>query len=250
MPRAIFWRRRLLLLAAAILLAWAVLQVWTKFHHDEPVAEPSVTPSPTATTSAAPAPTPTPTPSATPVVTAPSDESTTQVALTGGGRACDPHRIRMTVDVADGQMARQPVRIDLSISTTSKQPCVFKPKTYDPLAVVSSGTKRVWDSSMCKTPVADGAVQVVPGWATAVQVPWIPRKSGKHCADNAAWLAAGEYTLEVGTLGGEPGKATFTLAEPPPTAEPPAPVPSPSASSPAPAPAEASPAAVPVEPMD
>ena len=218
MPRAIYWRRRLLLLAALILLAWVILQIWQKRHSSEPVSEPTSTASAPATQ----APTPTPTPSPTP-----STDTTTTVALTGGKKVCDPHKIRMSPYVADGQQAQRPVNVDLAIRTTAKKPCLFKPKTYDPLAVVSRGEKRLWDSSVCKAPVAGGSLQLIPGWSTVVQVPWVPRRSGDSCSKDERWLAAGVYTLEIGTLGGEPGEATFTLAPPPP---PPSPTPTPTAS--------------------
>jgi hypothetical protein len=145
----------------------------------------------------------------------------------------------MSAFVADGQPAQQPVNVDLTIATTTKRPCLFKPKTYDPLAIVSRDGKRVWDSSVCKEPVASTTLELVPGWSTVVRIPWMPRKSGKACEGTEAWLPAADYTLEVGTLGGEPGKASFELAAPPPvpTVTPPTTVPTPvPTTAPAPAP--------------
>jgi hypothetical protein len=214
--------------AALILLVWVALQLWPEEEQPTPTAQPAAQPSAKATPTPAPI-TPTPTPPAQP---------TTTVTLAGGGKTCDPELIRMAASVADGQLAQQPVEVDLSISTSAKAPCVFKPKTYDPLAVVSRGDKRVWDSSACDAPVAAGSVQLTPGWSTVVQVPWMPRRSGKACAATEPWLAAGSYTLEIGTLGGEPGKATFTLAAPPPpppvatTAPPAVPTPPPATAEP------------------
>ncbi len=53
-------------------------------------------------------------------------------------------------------------------------------------------------------------------------------------------MGAGEYTIKLGTLGGEPGEVTFSLGEaPPPTPDPV--VPDPAATDPA-----ADPEAVPV----
>lgn len=206
-PRAIYWRRRLLLLAVVILIAWVAVEFWPQGDDGEPAA----TPSPSTTASA---PTPPP-PSPTAPPTTPPEQSTKSVTLTGGGKACDSQKVRMSAFVADGQPAQQPVNVDLTIATTAKRACIFKPKTYDPLAVVSRDGKRVWDSSVCKQPVASAALELVPGWSTVVRIPWMPRKSGQSCEGTEAWLPAGAYTLEVGTLGGEPGKASFELAAPP-----------------------------------
>lgn len=222
-PRAIYWRRRLLLLAAAILLVWIVVRFWPKDDDGTPTTTPSPNPTASAPTTPSPAP-----------PTTPPEQSTKSVTLTGGGKACDSHKVRMSAFVADGQQAQQPVNVDLTIGTSAKRSCLFKPKTYDPLAIVSRDGKRLWDSSVCKEPVASATLELVPGWSTVVRIPWIPRKSGKACDGTEAWLPAGDYTLEVGTLGGEPGKAAFELAAPPsPTVAPPtvtpttAPVPAP-----------------------
>lgn len=215
MPRAVYWRRRLLLLAALILLAWVVVQLWPTGDDTTPTAVPSIEPSVTPSAPATPTPAaPTPAP----------EQSTISVTLTGGGKACDSEKVRMSAHVADGQQAQQPVNVDLTISTTGKRPCVFRPRTYDPLAIVSRDGKRLWDSSVCKAPVASASLELVPDWSTVVRIPWTPRKSGKSCDGTEAWLPPGRYTLEIGTLGGEPGKAMFELAAPPPVV-PPTPVP-------------------------
>lgn len=206
-PRAIYWRRRLLILAAVILLVWITVQLWPKDGDGKPAATPS--PNPTAGTPSAPTPAP---------PTTPPEQSTKSVTLTGGAKACDSQKVQMSAFVADGQQAQQAVNVDLTIGTTAKRSCLFKPKTYDPLAIVSRDGKRVWDSSVCKAPVASTALELVPGWSTVVRIPWMPRKSGKACEGTEAWLPPGDYTLEVGTLGGEPGKAAFELAAPPPAA--------------------------------
>jgi hypothetical protein len=226
-PRAIYWRRRLLLLALVLLIAWVAVEFWP--HDDD--GKRTVAPAPSSTATAPPTPTPAP-------PTTPPEQSTKSVTLAGGGKACDSQKVRMSAFVADGQPAQQPVNVDLAIATTGKRACLFKPKTYDPLAIVSVDGKRVWDSSVCKEPVASAAVELVPGWSTVVRIPWLPRKSGKSCEGTEAWLPAGDYTLEVGTLGGEPGKASFELAAPPaPTVTPPTTVPTPvPTTAPAPAP--------------
>lgn len=237
MPRAIYWRRRLLLLAALILLAWVALQLWPTKDDSKQTARPSATPTPSAspTVTATPSATAEPTPAA----------ATTTVKLSGGGDECDSQKVRITAFVADGQQAQTPINVDLAISTTAKRPCTFTAKTYDPLAVVNLGDTRVWDSSACERPVAAGTLQLVPGWTTVARVPWLPKRSGKACADSEPWLEPGAYTLEIGTLGGEPGKASFTLAAPPPPPPPPTPAPAtPEATpTPTPPPATESPAA-------
>lgn len=128
----------------------------------------------------------------------------------------------MVPSFPSGQFVRKQVLVDIAITTSGKNTCVFTPTNLDPIAVISDGGDTVWDSSICQKPVVSKPVQLVPGWATTVRVPWIPRESGDNCKGDEDWLDADTYTLRLGTLGGEPGRADFTLLEPPP---PPTPTP-------------------------
>ena len=101
---------------------------------------------------------------------------------------------------------------------------VLTPKALDPLAVITHEDDTVWDSSICETAIVAQPIQLVPGWAMTIQIPWNPIGSGDACSPDEPWLDPGDYTLRVGTLGGEPGRADFTLSEPPP---PPTPEPTP-----------------------
>lgn len=220
-------RRRLLLVAGVLLVAWLVVRFWPFGSSDDPVATTTVT-APAPTTS------PTATPSAAPV------SATVPVELAGGGKGCDPKDVTMTPAVPDGQHAQLPTVIDIAVSTSGDKPCILEPKAYDPLAVVQQDDKDVWDSSLCSTALLGAPIQLTPGWATTVRAMWTPRESGEKCAGDEDWVDPGEYTLRIGMLGGEPGSSTFTLTDPLP------PPPDPSATptdQPAPAPdASANPA--------
>lgn len=194
LPAEIYWRRRLLLLAVLILIAWLGLQFWPGSGDDK---RPVSAPAPTAT----PSPTPKPAPT----------DGTTTVALSSGSSACDPESIRITPSVADGQETRGPVKIDFTIGSTSKKPCTFTALSSDLLAVISAGKTAIWDSTVCKTALLTEPVKLSPGWSTVVPVEWSGRGSGPACSKKEGWATPGGYTVQVGTLGGEPGKAKFTL---------------------------------------
>jgi hypothetical protein len=194
LPAEIYWRRRLLLLAVLILIAWLGLRFWPGSGDDErPVSAP--------VTAATPSPTPSPAPT----------DGTTTVALSTGTAACDSESIRITPSVPDGQKTRGPVDIDFTISSTSKKPCTFTALSSDLLVVISAGKTAIWDSTVCKTALLDDPVKLSPGWSTVVPVEWSGRGSGPACSKKEGWATPGRYTVQVGTLGGEPGKAKFTL---------------------------------------
>lgn len=183
-----------------ILLAWAALRLWPGDSDERRVSAPAPTAVPTKT--AEPAPT----------------DGTTTVALASGSSACDPESIRMTPSVADGQTVRQAVTIDLSIGSTSTKPCTFTADSTDLLVVISAGKTAIWDSTVCKTALLTDPVKLAPGWSTLVPAEWSGRGSGPACSAKEGWATPGRYTIQVGTLGGEPGQTKFTL-DPAPRAD-------------------------------
>jgi hypothetical protein len=211
----VYVRRWLLLLAAAILVAWVVVQFWPSFKKD-------ANPTSTATVTALP-PTAKPTVPITPKPTPPPG-TTTRVTLAASTGPCETRDVAISPSISSPQFARRPVFVDVAITTSAKKPCSFTPKALDPLAVITHDDDTVWDSSICEKAIVSRAVRLVPGWATTVRVPWLPRESGDACKPDEDWIEPGEYTLRVGTLGGEPGRADFELVEPPPP-PPPSPLP-------------------------
>lgn len=232
LPRAIYWRRRFLLLAVVLLVVWLVVRLWPGGSDDaRPAAAPS--PSASASGSATASPTPSPTPSR-------SAQSDAQVTLTDTSTACTPESVRMTPTVPEDQLARQAVRVELLISTTAKKGCTLDPGDTDLIAVIKSGDTAVWDSTVCKTALLDESVALSPGWATAASARWSGRGSGPACSPREGWASPGTYTLRIGTLGGEPGATTFKLVQPKPK---PKPSPSPTSSASASAKPSAKPSA-------
>lgn len=244
LPAEIYWRRRLFLLAVVIAVVWGVLQL-TGGDDDQPAAKPTpaaTTPSATAATAATTAP---PVPEV-------ADKGLVDVVVTSGTKPCDPQKVRVTPTVRPGQLTKGPVDIGLVVSSTERAACTLKPDDAETIAVISANGTAVWDSTVCKSSLLTAAVQISPQWATLATVQWTGRGSGSNCTSNEGWATPGRYTLQIGTLGGEPGKTTFTLDQrpaPAKTAAPPAaadPAP-PAATAPA-APAPAATTAAPSEP--
>jgi hypothetical protein len=193
LPAEIYWRRRLLLLALLLLVAWLGVHFWPDGSDERPVSASAPT--------TAPSPTPKPAPT----------DGTTTVALSSGTQACDPEAIRINPSVPADQTTRDVVDIELTISSTSKKACTFTAKSSDLLVVISAGKTAIWDSTVCKTSLLTEAVKLSPGWSTVVPVEWSGRGSGPACSKKEGWATPGRYKIQIGTLGGEPGKTTFTL---------------------------------------
>lgn len=197
--RDVFWRRRLLVLAALLALAWGVVKVVELMGDDEP--------KPAATTQ----PTPTPTTPSSPPTTAPPADQVS-VAIETDAALCEPDNVRIVPSVPTGQFAGGPVRMDLMLTALDGAACTFRPSASELLAVVDTERAPIYDSSVCRAAFFDEAVAIPAGWSTVTSVEWTGRGSGAGCGTSEGFAPPGTYTLKIGTYGGEPGEVTFKLA--------------------------------------
>lgn len=198
--RAVFWRRRFLLLAGVLAIAWAMVS-FRPGGSEGPA--PTAAPTPTATASPEPAP------------TVGAQESLPQVTIEAGSASCDPEQVRIVPVVPSGQRAGEAVAVDLLLSTTQEQACTLKPGEADIVAVVRDGDVAVWDSSVCRAPMLESSVGLSPRWSTLAPSGWDGRGSGAGCSGDEGSVGPGTYTLQIGTLGGEPGRVRFELGAKP-----------------------------------
>jgi hypothetical protein len=205
LPAEIYWRRRLLLLAVVILIVWGVLRLT-----GDDGGDPEPAPRPAASSAA---------PSASPATTPPADGAI-DVTLVSATRDCDPEDVRITPTVRAGQTVREPVDIGLVVSTIDPKPCTLTPADADLVVVISANDTAIWDSTVCKDSLLTKAVPLSPRWATLTPTQWSGRGSGAGCSPKEGWATPGRYEIQVGTLGGEPGRATFTLEKRAPAPKP------------------------------
>lgn len=189
-PPAVFWRRRLLVLAALVAVVWVGLRIVDTGDDGEPEAEVPATPAPQATA-------------------VPDGELLVRVAA--GGDACAPELVRVTPSVKSGQENRGPIDIGLVVSTTAEEPCTLQPADADLVAIISQDGDPVWDSTRCATSLLTEPVALSPRWATSITQQWSGRRSGSACSSKEDWAPGGEYRIQAGTLGGEPGETTFEV---------------------------------------
>lgn len=196
LPAEIYWRRRLLTLAVLIAVVWGILHFIGG--DDKPATKPKATAT-VATTQATVAPV----------------DGIVKVSLVTASRACDPEKIRITPTVEPGQHTKGSVSIGLVVSSTEATACTLSPTDADLVAVVTANNTAIWDSTVCKTSLLTTPVAISPRWASLVETAWSGRGSGAKCAKKEGYATPGRYVIQAGTLGGEPGKATFTLTAPP-----------------------------------
>ena len=148
-------------------------------------------------------------------------DGTVPVSLSAATGSCDPESVRISPTVPPDQTAGGPVRIDLAVSSSTAKPCTLEAAEADLVTVIARDGSPVYDSTSCRVSLLSTPITLNPQWVTVTSVAWNGRTSGATCSDAEALVPDGSYSLQLGTLGGEPGETTFTLAPAPP---PPAPV--------------------------
>ncbi|HPU13791.1 MAG TPA: hypothetical protein PLQ19_08360 [Aeromicrobium sp.] len=197
----VYWRRRLLVLAGLIALLWIGIQVVQMFGGAEKAPDKAAKSTPT-------------TASATPSATEPAPDQV-MVSLDTSTTPCKPENLRILPSVAPGQYAGGPIAMDLMIATLDSVPCTFEPTAAELLVVIDAKRAPIYDSSVCRTAFFTAPVQIAGGWAAVTPVEWSGKGSGKACGAGEGFAGPGTYTVKVGTYGGEPGAATFTIVRRP-----------------------------------
>ena len=198
LPAEIYWRRRLLILAAVLLVAWVIVQFVNE-------------PGDSKKTSSAPT---TPTVRVIPTEAGPPNGKIS-VELAAATGACDPEKVRVTPSVQNGQFVDGVVKVSLIVNSTQKNACTLNAKTADLLVVISANDSAIWDSSVCKESFLAEPVTISSQWATVAKTTWSGRGSVPNCSNEEAFGSPGKYVIKAATLGGEPGSDGFNLVRRP-----------------------------------
>jgi hypothetical protein len=129
---------------------------------------------------------------------------------------CDPADVRITPGIV-GAIAGKPVTIGLSLQTVQAEACYFRIGSDKITLKVSKGGRDIWTSRECPGAIPSQSIVVRHVVATVVQMTWDGRESDSTCSHRRSWLMPSDrLTVEASTLGGEPAEADFALASPTP----------------------------------
>jgi len=209
-PPSVYWRRRLVLLAAGVALL--VLLVMTikiiGSGGDQPASAHGTPPSTTAKTSGAPV---------RPSSTKPTSRATTRAASSSSGPvsrsssapppACTTSNLAIAAVVGKPayQVGDQPL-LELQVTNVGPGPCVQDLADRQVELKVYNGESRVWGSHDCKVQPGSAVRTLGPRTPVLVAVTWSGLSSRPGCAGTRQRVGAGSYTLYA-TLAGKTGKA-------------------------------------------
>lgn len=258
LPASVYWRRRLIVLTAVLVLLWALVHLIGGGGGGTPKAtgavdltgassratasasaSPSagVSPSDSASDSASASAPVAPSASAS-VTETPTPTPTVLPTPTGD---CAPSDLSVTPSVT-GAAAGSPVAIVLTLATFTTPACTWhvSHKTMQVKVATAKGAD-VWSTIDCPAALPASDVVVYKDQPTAVTMAWSARRSDTTCSAHTAWSKPGGYSVTGVALGGTPDQTSFTLGAPVTT--PPAAPATPTATTSPTAPASSAPAA-------
>ncbi len=192
-PPSVYWRRRALVIAAALLVLAII--IWAAWPKGQPAAGPTPTDAApvSAPASAPPTPTPpissvSPSPSANPKPTAPQAcaRGVTRVGLAGFQKL--------------KKGASQTFKV--ALTNTGTVPCIVAVSGSSFALTVTSGSDRIWSTDDCGAWVPAKKLSLRPQQSYAFDITWAANRSKKTCKTTKDAVAAGTYVA----------KATFTDA--------------------------------------
>ena len=219
LPARVYWTRRLLVLATAGLLVFAIGRLLVggsdasssgdaaQLSADAPSSSAPTSVAPTTTAPTPPAPTSTQTALQTPSTSA----APTLAAPVG---TCSGSDVQVT-PVVRRAVAGRNVGIGLSLRTDTTEACTWRVSPASLAVDVTSGKDQIWSSRDCPRSVPSQSVVVRQAVDTDIVLVWEQAKrSGEHCTIGTGWALPGWYHVTAAALGGEPTDVQFKLTAP------------------------------------
>ena len=207
-PEAVYWRRRIILLAAVLgviaLLAW----LWPSGGEAEPAGLPSTSASPSATSASASA-------SASPTTSPTGEASPSEAGATTASGEAQPCRTGdLDVSVAvetPTPTAGSEVIFVMSVANTGDAPCIQDVGASATSFLVTSGGFRVWSSDDCNPGGTEQLEVIPPGQAFAVQAVWPTIITTPGCPTTGNPARPGSYDVTATDAGITSAATRFVL---------------------------------------
>lgn len=210
LPARVYWTRRLVVLAIAVLLIVGIQRLLT---YDGSESEPSVAASSVGAPFELPTLSGVPSPSTGMVI----KSERRKASLPQPDGPCDPQDLLVTPVIEAANVGR-PVQVILEVTTTRSEACEFD-VSGDSVAVnvsMRTGARELlWSTQDCPDALPGATVVArrdVPGRAVAE---WDGRQSDVQCSSLQPWVDPGDYLVEAVALGGtQTGEQEFEMGGP------------------------------------
>ncbi|HYH34911.1 MAG TPA: hypothetical protein VD814_07155 [Nocardioides sp.] len=227
LPARVYWRRRLVVLLAALALVVGTARVLTLGSDGSSGDEPQASQVAARSTASA-----DPTTSATSEEPAAEEPQAKQrpareardrrsrdrdrgPVLAEPDGVCADRDIAVTPTVRT-PVAGSPVTFTLELRTISTPACTWQASPSTLTMKLTSGQDEIWTSSDCPRAIPKQDLVVRNNVSTELEVTWSGRRSDEECSGLTEWAMPGWYFVNVAALAGEPSDLHFELTAPEP----------------------------------
>jgi hypothetical protein len=213
LPARVYWRRRLVVLGAPLLLVLVIARVLGA-GSDASSGEERATPVAADQTTSTAGLTPSVGPTATVRPHRPGKHHTrTEPVLAEPDGPCADDDVRVVPRVEDA-VGGQDVAITLALQTSESAACTWQVSPRTVTLKITSGKDDIWSSRECPRAIPTRDVVVRQAEPTSVEVTWNARRSDEECSQQTQWAMPGFYHVEASALAGEPDDRQFELEAP------------------------------------
>lgn len=232
LPKRVYWVRRALVVAVALLLVFGIGKLVGAGGSDAPsgdtaansAANSAPTKPPAASRSAAVLPVGPTAVASTPGAAKASGSAVPLVAPSG---PCADDEVSVTPSIAQAWAGG---RVTIALQLQGTQPaCTFSVSSSSVVVKVTSGSDRIWSTQDCPKAVPSREVVVRSGVTTTVPVTWSGRRSDAECSSSPSWALPGFYHVLAAAYGSTPSDQQFEITRAPTRRVTQTPTPTPSA---------------------
>ena len=209
LPRRVYWVRRSLVLATALLMVFGIGRLVGATGSDDPDRPVRATTS-SAKQPASSAPAPVVGPVAPRALNRKQKASPPALAAPSG--ACRDDEITVLPSVPKAAAGGN---ITLQLRLLGTQPaCTFQVAPESLVVKITSGEDRIWSSQECPKSIPATTVVVRSGTPVDVPLVWSGRRSDEDCSTHTSWALPGFYHVFAAALGSTPTDVQFEVTLP------------------------------------
>lgn len=220
LPARVYWTRRILVIAVALLLVLGIAKVLTlgsDGSSDPQARQVAAEPTQSGTVTTTPSSSPTKGTKKNKQDKRPGKGKKTSEApvLAQPNGPCADEDIAITPEVKRSVAGPHgEVLVALVLRTLDSEACTWRVSHDTVTMKISSGKDDIWSSRQCPRAIPVTSVVVRKAVSTTVDVTWSGRRSDDECSRMTQWALPGFYHVTAAALAGEPADEQFELTAP------------------------------------
>jgi hypothetical protein len=215
LPAKVYWRRRLMLLGAALALVLAfgrMLGGGSDGSSDDPGGAQQVAGQPS---SSAPSAKPKATRKSRPnIPIVPPTSRAPELAVPDG--PCEDDDVSVTPSLVGDAVGGRDITFQLDVRTILDEACTWRVSANHLTVAITSGDDDIWSTQQCPATIPVQDLVVRRAVTASLTLVWDAKRSDEDCSRLTDWAMPGYYHVAAAALGGEPVDVQFEIVKPEP----------------------------------